>query len=186
GSGVAVMFSHGVKMVRNTFSENWGDAAYGLLLKEISDSQIENNEFDKNTSGIVMEGTSRIQMKLNSLKSNGTAMRIQASCMDVVVERNNFISNTFDVSTNGSLVLNHFNENYWDKYDGYDLNRDGLGDVPFRPVSLYSMVVEKSPSAMILFRSFMSTLMDKAEKVLPGITPEDLKDEHPLMKPLKL
>lgn len=186
GSGVAVMFSHGVKMIRNFFSENWGDAAYGLLLKEISDSRIENNTFERNTSGIVMEGASRVQVHMNIFRNNGTAMKIQASCMNVGVDKNNFISNTFDVSTNGSLVLNNFNGNFWDKYDGYDLNRDGMGDVPFRPVSLYSMIIEKNPSAMILLRSFMSTLMDRAEKVMPGITPEDLKDEHPFMKPLKL
>lgn len=57
GAGVAVMYTHGVKMFNNLFEENWGDAAYGLLLKEISDSHIEGNIFTKNTSGIYMEGT---------------------------------------------------------------------------------------------------------------------------------
>ena len=40
GSGVAVMYSHGVKMFNNFFNDNWGDAAYGILLKDISDSYI--------------------------------------------------------------------------------------------------------------------------------------------------
>ncbi|MBS1947395.1 MAG: nitrous oxide reductase family maturation protein NosD [Bacteroidetes bacterium] len=186
GSGVAVMYSHGVSMIRNFFFENWGDAAYGLLLKEIADSYIDNNSFEKNTSGIVMEGASRIQVQRNSFNRNGTALRIQASCMDIDIKKNNFIGNTFDVSTNGSLVLNSFKGNFWDKYEGYDLNRDGIGDVPYRPVSLYSMIIEKNPPAMILFRSFMSSLLDKTERVLPGLTPEALKDDNPLMKPLKL
>ena len=34
GAGVAVMFSKSLKMFNNTFEENWGDSAYGLLLKE--------------------------------------------------------------------------------------------------------------------------------------------------------
>lgn len=59
GAGVAVMFTHGVKMFNNLFEENWGDAAYGLLLKEISDSYMDGNRFIKNTSGIFMEGVSR-------------------------------------------------------------------------------------------------------------------------------
>jgi nitrous oxidase accessory protein len=70
-------------------------------------------------------------------------------------------SNTFDVATNGVLVLNSFNRNYWDKYEGYDLNKDHVGDIAFHPVSLFSMVVEKNPSAMMLFRSFITTLLDK-------------------------
>jgi nitrous oxidase accessory protein len=186
GAGVAVMFSNHVKMIRNYFEENWGDGAYGLLLKEISDGFIDNNFFVKNTAGIFMEGASRIQLQKNVFESNGWAMKIQASCMDVTVTGNNFKGNTFDVGTNGSLVLNTFNDNYWDKYDGYDLNKDHLGDIPYRPVSMYAMIVEKNPPAMILFRSLMSSLLDKTEKVLPSLTPENLKDEHPLMKSLPL
>jgi len=186
GAGVAVMFSKGVKMFNNYFKENWGDAAYGLLLKEINDSYIENNRFEKNTMAIYAEGANRIHMKKNVFKSNGWALKIQASCMDINLQQNNFIGNTFDVGTNGSLVLNNFNNNYWDKYEGYDLNRDNYGDVPYRPVSMYSMIVEQNPPAMILFHSFIVSLMDKSEKVIPSLTPENLKDEHPLMKSLPL
>jgi len=186
GAGVAVMFSNHVKMIYNYFEENWGDAAYGLLLKEISDSYLENNRFTKNTTGIFMEGASRITMEKNIFKNNGWGLKIQASCMNIALTNNNFIGNTFDVSTNGSLVLNSFNYNYWDKYDGYDLNKDKIGDVPYHPVSMYSMIIEQNPPAMMLFRSFMTTLLDKSEKILPTLTPEGLKDNFPLMKPLPL
>ncbi|MCX6300481.1 MAG: right-handed parallel beta-helix repeat-containing protein, partial [Bacteroidetes bacterium] len=160
----------------------WGDASYGLLLKEISDSYIEGNVFNKNTSGIYMEGASRLLVKKNSFENNGWGMKIQASCMEIEVGNNNFIGNTFDVATNGSLVLNTFNNNYWDKYDGYDLNKDRVGDIPYHPVSMYSMIVEKYPTAMILFRSFITALLDKTEKLIPSITPEGLKDNKPQMK----
>ena len=109
-------------------------------------------------------------------------MKIQASCMDIKVAKNNFVGNTFDIGTNGSLVLNTFNNNYWDKYVGYDLNKDNIGDIPYRPVSMYSMIVEKYPSAMILFRSFITSLLDKTEKIIPSLTPENLKDNRPMMK----
>ena len=186
GAGVAVMFSHGVKMFNNYFNENWGDAAYGLLLKEINDSYIENNRFEKNTMAIYAEGANRIYMQKNVFKSNGWALKIQASCMDITLQQNNFIGNTFDVGTNGSLVMNTFNNNYWDKYEGYDLNHDNKGDVPYRPVSMYSMIIERNPPAMILFHSLITTLMDKSEKVIPSLTPENLKDDHPLMKSIPL
>ncbi|MBS1650850.1 MAG: nitrous oxide reductase family maturation protein NosD [Bacteroidetes bacterium] len=186
GAGVAVMFTHKVKMFHNIFEENWGDAAYGLLLKEISDSYIIGNKFRKNTSGIYMEGTNRIKVEKNEFKSNGWGMKIQASCMDNEITKNNFIGNTFDISTNGSLVLNTFNYNYWDKYEGYDLNKDNIGDVPFHPLSIFSIIVEKNPPAMLLFRSFMITLLDKSEKIMPSLTPENFIDNHPLMHSLKI
>ncbi len=182
GSGVSVMYSNRIKMFNNFFEENWGDASHGILLKEISDGYMQGNYFSKNTSGIYMEGANRIYMAYNSFTNNGWALKIQASCLDVVLEHNNFTGNTFDVGTNGFLVQNTFNGNYWDKYEGYDLNKDKIGDVPYRPVSMYSMIVEKYPSAMILFRSFITSLLDKTEKIIPSLTPENLKDNAPLMK----
>ena len=186
GAGVAVMFTKRVKMINNIFEENWGDAAYGLLLKEISDSYIIGNKFDKNTTGIHMEGTSRIKVEKNIFEANGWGMKIQASCMDNIIKNNNFVGNTFDISTNGSLVLNTFDSNYWDKYEGYDLDKNGIGDVPFRPLSLFAVLTENNPSAMLLFRSFMITLLDKSEKILPSITPDNFIDKTPLMHSLSL
>ena len=122
----------------------------------------------------------------NSFKDNGWGLKIQASCMDIVLRHNNFTGNTFDVGTNGSLLLNTFNHNYWDKYEGYDPDKAQIVDLASRPVSMFSMVVEKNPPAMILFRSLITVLMDKSEKVLPSLTPENLKDDYPLMKPLQL
>ncbi len=186
GAGVAVMFTKNVIMIDNTFTQNWGDAAYGLLLKEISDSYILGNHFLKNTSGIFMEGTNRIEVKNNVFKDNGWAMKIQASCMDNLIEKNNFLGNTFDVGTNGSLVLNTFNENYWDKYEGYDIDKNNIGDMPYHPLSLFSVIVEKNPPAMLLYRSFIISLLDKSEKIIPSLTPDFFVDKKPVMHPIKL
>ena len=186
GAGVAVMFAKRVKMLNNYFEENWGDAAYGLFLKEISDSYIIGNKFIRNTAGIHMEGTSRILVEKNIFEANGWGMKIQASCMDNEIKNNNFVGNTFDISTNGSLVLNNFNRNYWDKYEGYDLDKNGIGDVPFHPLSLFAVITENNPAAMLLFRSFMITLLDKSEKILPSITPDNFIDKTPLMHSLPL
>ena len=186
GAGVAVMFTHGVKMFNNTFSDNWGDAAYGLLLKEISGSYINGNMFEQNTIGIYMEGVSRTQVIKNVFSGNGFAIKIQASCMDVTLNFNNFFGNTFDIGTNGSLVLNSFNYNYWDHYEGYDIDHDKIGDLPYRPISMYSMIIEINPPAMVLFRSIIVSLLDKTEKIIPSLTPENLKDNYPLMKALDI
>ncbi len=186
GAGVAVMYSHGVNMNDNDFLHNWGDASYGLLLKEITDSKISHNQFIKNTIGLHMEGTTRVDVKQNLFQDNGWAARVQASCSGSNFIQNNFIGNSFDIATNGTMMLNNFDSNYWDKYDGYDLNKNKIGDVPYYPVSVYSVVTEKIPSAMILYHSLLTDIMDQVEKVLPTIIPDKLKDDHPLMKKIKL
>jgi nitrous oxidase accessory protein len=119
----------------------------------------------------------------NTFSDNGWALKVQASCSDDTISHNNFTGNTFDVATNGSLVLNNFDRNYWDKYEGYDLDKDGVGDIPFHPVSLFAMIAEKNPNVMILYHSIMVSLLDRSEKIIPSITPANLIDRHPVMKP---
>ena len=182
GTGVAVMYSHGVHMFNNKFLDNWGDAAYGLLLKDITGSIITGNTFSNNTIGVNMDGTSRIFFEKNNFSKNGYALKIWANCQQDTLRSNNFIGNTFDVGTNGTLNDNLFANNYWDKYEGYDLNKDGTGDVPYNPVSLYSVIIEKMPYAVMLLRSFTVDLLDRAEKSIPSLVPETIQDRSPRMK----
>ena len=186
GAGVAVMYTKNVKMIGNSFVQNWGSSAYGLLLKDIRDSEVCQNYFTENTVGIHLEGVSRTHFEKNTFNGNGYAVRLQASSDDNVFTENNFSSNTFDLVTNGTLVLNKINHNYWDKYQGYDLNKDGVGDVPFHPVNMYAMIVERIPAAVLLWRSFFVMLIDRAEKAIPVMTPANLKDDFPTMKPYDL
>lgn len=185
-AGVAVMYSKRVKMLNNTFKDSWGNAAYGLLLKEIDDSQVIGNTFSDNTTGIYGDGANRVVIQRNEFLKNGWALKINASSVDASVSNNNFRSNTFDLATNGNLRMKTMDGNYWDKYEGYDLDKNRIGDVPHRPISLYAMIVEKHPMSMLLFRSFMVTLLDRTERMLPSLTPENLKDDTPSMKPLVL
>lgn len=185
GAGVAVMYTRKVTMKHNRFINNWGASAYGLLLKDISESHMEHNLFRSNTVGIYMDGCSRSLLEKNEFSGNGIALRLQANCDANILRDNNFIRNTFNMATSGNTTYNTISGNYWDNYEGYDLDRNGIGDVPFRPVSLFSVLIERVPQAMMIFRSFTSTLLERVEKIIPGITPDRLMDETPRMKPVK-
>lgn len=181
-AGVAVMYAMNVGMYENKFINNWGDSVYGILLKDISYSKIKNNTFENNTTGIYADGMTKVDLYKNNFKNNGWGTKINANCMENRFIRNNFINNTFDVSTNGSVVMNEFKQNYWDKYEGYDLNKDGIGDVPYHPLSMYSVLVEQNPSVMLLFRSFFMDLLDRTEKIIPSLTPDNFVDNEPLFR----
>ncbi len=182
GAGVAVMFSKFIKMERNTFFKNWGSASYGLLLKEIYDAEIINNVFEENTIGINAEGSTRINYIRNSFKGNGWAIKIAGACYTNVFEQNNFMSNAFDVSYNSKMNDNRFVGNYWSDYTGYDLDKDGVGDVPYRPVKLFSYIVNRTPETIVLLRSLFVDIINFSEKVSPVFTPDELVDETPFMK----
>ncbi len=183
GAGVAVMYSKTVHMEDNLFANNWGSAAYGLLLKDITDSRVWNNRFVRNTVGLHSEGSSRIRLEANQFRQNGWAVRLLANSVDNRFEANVFVGNTFDVATNSRGARSVFQGNFWDRYRGYDLDRDGWGDVPHHPVSFFSLLVERNRPALILLRSFFVDLLDLMERVLPVLTPEGLADKAPLMSP---
>lgn len=182
GAGVAVMYSKFIDMQDNRFRKNWGSASYGLLLKEINDSELKNNIFEDNTIAISADNTNRINYIENDFKNNGYAVRIRGAVYDNNFEQNNFLYNSFDVAYTGKLNDNKFSNNYWSGYSGYDLDKDGIGDVPFRPVTLFSFLVNKTPEAIVLLRSMFIDMLDFSEKVSPIFTPADLIDEQPQMK----
>jgi len=182
GAGVAVMFSKKIKMINNTFQENWGTASYGMLLKEINDAEIRGNTFKENTIGINIEGSNRIKYINNNFISNGWAIKVRGACYTNTFKENNFLYNSFDISYNSKINDNIFDKNYWSNYTGYDLDKNGIGDIPYRPVKLFSYIVNRTPETIILLRSLFIDIIDFSEKVSPVFTPDNLLDHNPLTK----
>jgi len=179
GAGIAVMYSKQVDMTKNRFEDNWGAGAYGLLLKDITDGRLEDNHFGQNSTALFLEGSSRLLIRGNVFYRNGWAIKLMANTEGNRFEGNTFAGNTFDVATNSRSTASVFDGNYWDHYEGYDLDRDGFGDVPYSPVRLFSLIVQQNEPALILLRSFLVDLLEVAERVLPVLTPAALADHHP-------
>lgn len=180
-SGVAVMYSRGVVIHDNHFERSWGSAAYGLLLKDLQGGEISDNVFLRNSTGLYVEGSTRLEVRGNTFTQNGWAAKVMADADGNRFVGNLFAGNAFDVTTNSRSANSTFDGNWWDEYKGYDLNRDGVGDTPFHPVRLFALVVEQHPPALLLLRSPLVSILDAAERVLPVLTPEALVDRHPLM-----
>jgi len=183
-AGVAVMYTKHVAMLGNHFESNWGSASYGLLLKEVYDVRLERNRFYRNTVGLVADGANRIAAVHNDFQRNGWAVKLLASTDGGRFTANNFIGNTFDVATNSRESTNELSGNYWDAYRGYDADHNGVGDVPFHPVRLFSLLVQTNESSLILLRSVFVSLLDAVERALPTLTPQALVDRSPRMHPV--
>jgi nitrous oxidase accessory protein len=150
----------------------------------VADARLEHNQFLRNTTAVHGDGTTRLVVTRNRFADNGWALRLDANAQEGRVARNDFAGNTFDVATNGRDAAAAFAGNWFDGYRGYDLDRDGRGDVPHRPVRLFSLLVEENEPALILLRSNFVALLDAAERVIPALTPETLVDRRPAMRPL--
>lgn len=186
GAGVAVMYSKFVSMKKNVFIGNKGANTYGLLLKEIFDSDITENTFYDNTTAIYLEASNRIFVHHNTFSKNGWAIKLKANSISNRFENNNFMGNVFDLATNSRQNYNSLKGNYWSQFNGYDLDNDGIGDTPYRPARLFGAIIDKQPLALLLVHSQFAQLLDWVDSVLPILTPESLKDTSPRMKPVLL
>ena len=185
-TGVAIMYSRRLTVRRNLFEKSRGASSYGILVKEITDSKFQENVFRENTLGIMLNGSNRNIFSRNIFRSNGWAAEVYTNSYDNVFTNNNFLYNNFDVATNSRRNTNTFKANYWDRYRGYDWNRDGVGDVPYRPVSIFSFWVARYQEMAVLLNSPVARFLEIAERVFPVITPPSLMDAEPRMKPLPL
>ncbi len=182
-AGVAVMYSRFILIEGNRFAHNWGAAAFGLLLKDIGQSVIRGNQFVANTTALYLEGSNTNRIEGNRFHTNGWAVRLLANSTDNVFSANSFTANTIDVATNSTRSFNILRANYWDRYRGYDVDRNGYGDVPFYPVRAFAVLSERYPIVLLLLRSFFVELWELAEQVFPALTPAAIVDPTPLMEP---
>lgn len=181
-TGVAVMYSKNIYMLKNRFEKSWGRASYGLLLKDITDSNIKDNFFVGNTVAVLLDAANRNKFDANTLEKNGWALRILGNSEENLFTGNQFVSNFFEVTTNSDKSTNIFENNFWSTYSGYDLNKDGIGDQPFRPMKLFGLWVAKFPELVILLGSPVIEFLEVAERVFPILTPANLLDSKPSMR----
>lgn len=185
-AGVAVMYSKNITMHNNLFSKNKGMASYGLLLKDIMDSEITQNNFIDNTVAVYIEGSNRNSYTSNTFSNNLWAVRLLNSSEQNTFKNNSFLHNVNEVASNGMQSDNEFTENYWSAHQAVDLDHDGFADLPYQPTSFSAYLLEKYNIAVLITGTPFLKFLDWLEKMVPSISPTSLKDMKPLLAdPLK-
>lgn len=184
GAGVAVMYSQHVDMEQNEFREHEGRASYGLLLKEISHSRLHCNRFLRNSVGAHFDESNHNLIVGNRFEANGLAVSLWASAEGNEFRANVFDGNVFDFHTNSTgETTNRLEGNYYSAYLGYDRDRDGYGDLPFRPFAYSAVLLGRYPLAGLLVKSPFFELLDFSERLLPSFAPAGLVDDQPALHP---
>jgi nitrous oxidase accessory protein len=190
-TGVFLMYSDGVIVRGNQISHGQGPAGVGVGLKESSNVVIEDNEVVYCATGIYIdvspydpEAANRIVR--NRIAFSGIGILFHNDWTGNHIVDNRFESNALQVSVNAraSARRNHWEGNYWDDYEGFDRNGDGMGDTPHR-IMVYADRLWMDVPHTAFFRGSPSlTFIDFLERLAPFTEPIlMLADARPRIRP---
>jgi nitrous oxidase accessory protein len=185
--GIYLMYTERVHIRNNVISHANGAAGMAIGFKESSDSDIENNEIIYCAVGIGSDlspfqpGTT-IRFRNNRFAFNGIAVHFTSELGGNHFDDNVFEGNLTDVvqSGRGSQAQNRWQRNYFDTYQGFDRNHDGVGDTPHEQYAFADQIWIEIPAARFFKTAPVMELLDFIERLAPLSTPElQLRDEKP-------
>jgi nitrous oxidase accessory protein len=125
-----------------------------------------------------------VQITGNSLRLNDAAVVFHSSAHDVAIHHNDLADNQVQVRVDGGgdATAVDWHDNFFDDYTGYDLDEDGIGDVPYELRSLSGELTANHPT-LALFRGTPALgLVDAAAHLDPMYQPRPvLSDRAPRM-----
>ena len=189
-AGAAIMYSNRISLRRNRFVHNRGFSSFGILFQDATGLVAEHNLVSDNAVGLFLEAVRGSVFRANLVANNDTAVEIFANSDRNEFTRNNFIANLTPIRVIGRSTTTRWSSagqgNYWSDYDGYDLDENGIGDVPFHIRNLYERMEGDLPRLRLYFDSPAARALVAAERAFPIIRTSIERDEHPLMNPVAL
>jgi nitrous oxidase accessory protein len=185
-AGAALMYSEDITFARNTFARCRGFRAYGILLQSMSHVVSRQNLILDNSRGIFMNNTDASVFAHNDVVDNDLAVQLNGGCDGNRFEANNFLGNLtellLDVSDLETVWAGGDGGNHWSTYRGYDLDRDGIGDVPFSIQNVFQVLESDVPEVRFYLLSPAAEVLRAAEEGLPILQLGDARDPAPRMR----
>ena len=185
--GVYLMYTEGTNLRRNVISHATGSSGMGIGFKEASDSIVEDNELVYCAVGIgsdlsPFQPDTTIQVRRNHVAYNGIGILLTTALGGTVVTGNTFEGNLTNVAVGARSAanVNVWHGNYWDDYEGFDRNRDGVGDRPYDLYAYADRIWMEFPPARFFATSPALELLDFLERLAPFTSPDRLvRDDAP-------
>ncbi|MCU7799796.1 MAG: nitrous oxide reductase family maturation protein NosD [gamma proteobacterium symbiont of Lucinoma myriamae] len=187
--GIFLMYSDGVKVLNNTISHATGAAGVGIGFKETSDIVVNDNKILFSSIGLSIDVSpyqpDTINYFTNNLVAfNGVGIRFLANWKNNIFKNNHLKANISQIMVMGGKTANRniWEGNYWDDYEGFDLDHDGVGDTPHDIYAYSDRIWQDVPGAQFFKGSAMLELIDFLERLAPFSEPDlILRDKSPIM-----
>lgn len=189
-AGAAVMYSKGITVRNNIFAHNRGFSSFGILFQDCSGMTVDSNIIADNVVGIFCEATMNNQFRHNIIAQNDVALQMFQNSTGNAFTENNFIDNLNPLWIIGKRTETRWNANgrgnYWSQYDGYDLNDDGIGDIPLKIQNVFNYLEGQYPNIRLYLYSPASQALAAASTAFPVVSLTEEEDRYPLMRAVEI
>ena len=187
-AGAAIMYSRGIRMRHNLFSHNRGFSSFGILFQDCHGLEADSNVIADNVVGMFFEASTDNSFSHNIIAQNDVALHMFQNSVNNTFTENNFIDNLSPLSLVGKRTESHWSKhgrgNYWSSYDGYDIDGDGIGDVPMKIQNVFQYLEGQNANLRLYLYSPASQALAVAAKAFPIININEEADAYPLTRPV--
>ncbi len=185
--GVFLMYSEKTIMVGNLIQGSQGVSGMCLGMKETSSNQILNNRFIYSAQGIHFDVAPFVPEKINTIEGNeiafcGSGMFFHTNQEGNLIRHNYFHNNLSQVTAEGRTASkNVWEYNYFDDYQGFDRNKDNIGDTPYKLYTYVEHLWDFNKYVKFFYGAPILVVLDFLERLAPFSEPKFvLKDDKPM------
>jgi nitrous oxidase accessory protein len=188
---IMVMGAKDTKVVKNRILSSKGSAGIGVVINGVSNFKFKNNIVKFNAKGLYIEGGERgdgIKREIvdNEISYNKEAIHFHQRIKDNLIVGNMVYGNIDDIVKDLPSKRDDSNiieKNYWDRYEGFDRDRDNIGDSPYRVYQYASRLWEYNSRVKFFYASPLMSALNFISELAPFIEPNLLiEDSRPLIE----
>ncbi|MES2877642.1 MAG: nitrous oxide reductase family maturation protein NosD [Pseudomonadota bacterium] len=188
GTGIVALYSPRITLRRNHVSHALTDGGGGIVIRESDDSLIENNTILHCSVGMKMDapvvGGGKLTVRGNQFAYNIIGLFFYGEAGGHLFSNNRFDNNltTVAISAPGVGSANQWSDNRWDDYQGFDRDRNQVGDTPHEVLLYADRIWMETPKATFFRNTPAFELLDFLERLAPFSSPHRvLQDPRPRM-----
>ncbi len=189
--GIFFMYSQDSVAIGNVIKNSLGTTGVGIGLKDASNFTLKDNTMIYCARGLYIDRSPFQPDMNNTIENNRILYNSEGIHFHSLSISNNIVGNIFKgnidhVVDDDKVMLhsiqNFWDRNYWDDYEGFDKNGDGIGDTPYNLFYYADRMWMLNPNIKFFYASPIVSIMNFLAKLAPISEPVMLlRDEHPVM-----
>jgi len=193
-SAVSILLegSHDINITKNSIAGRYGTQTnLGILFRGASNIHVESNNVLKCNQALYIDNSSKMRdtknyIIENKIAYNNRGLNFKNDSVRNVIKGNELFGNMDNIMTDsysGRTNENEIESNYWDDYEGFDINKDNIGDDSYKKYLYLDQLWVSNPSLLFFYGSPILSMLNFLLKVAPFMEPVFLaEDKKPIFQ----